>query len=727
MPIAAPAAVAAAAGLVAMWPFTSVIEPGGWSVAVVGVIVATALGGMATRALLRHRSALLRDAATLAVQLLLAVALLTQTVSGNTAFFGILPTPTTIEVFRDRLAAAWQEVAQGSAPLAATPGLTAALGLGFAVVAVLLDQGIAHRSAVLPSLLVAVIGAVPMIATQGDANVPWFVLLAATVLLIFRYTARRHPLVPARSSSSLAAGVGIAAVVATLVVVPGLPVASGIAGTGTGITVDASLRLGDDLRQPNPVEVLTVTTAADTAPYLRLTTLSDFDGRVWQPDRGDLQSQTEGFGDPEWGEDVAVVEAATSIRVLRMSSAWLPVPYPATGIQGVAASWRVMPENRTVVARGTDAVGADYTVASLRIIPTLEQIRAVEAAPPEFDRDAGDAEIPAIVGQLAREVTDGQDTDYDRLLTLQDWFRAEFTYSLDTPVEEGFDGTGAEAVERFLDIRSGYCVHFAGAFALMAESLGMQTRIVVGYLPGSRTTERRGEETVFSVTSDRLHSWPEVLFPGIGWVPFEPTASLGVPTEFRAATGSDGGSGDPSAPTQTTGPESEQTTAPELEREDAGDNSASSADLRRFDPTPLTLVILGALVVLLLPAILRRIVRARRVARARKGDAGAAWTELRDTLVDLRLPVSDADTPRVRAADLVRERGVDAQAVDRLTAAVERASYARPGSGEDDLSAPLRVVLAGLGRSLDPPQRLHALLLPRSLFAARGADAAAPL
>jgi transglutaminase-like putative cysteine protease len=721
--IAAPAVVAAVAGFVAMWPYTSVIEPGAWSALVVGVIVVTAASGMAMRALLRRRPALLRDTATLAVQLLVVLAMITQSVSGDTAFFGIIPTPATLDVFRDRLAAAWQEVAQGSAPLAATPGLAAALGLGFAVVAILLDQLVAHRSAVLPALLTATVGAVPMIVTQGDTNVVWFVLLAATVLLLFRYSARRHPLSPARSSASLAAGVGIAAVVATLAVAPGLPLAAGITGTGTGITVDASLRLGDDLRQPNPVEVLTVATTAETAPYLRLTTLSDFDGRIWQPDRGDLQSQSEGFGEPEWGEEVAVSESATSIRILRMSSAWLPVPYPATGIQGVAASWRVMPENRTVVARGADAVGADYTVASLRVVPTLEQIRAVEAAPPRSDRDE-DVEIPSIVGELAREVTAGQDTDYDRLLTLQDWFRAEFTYSLDTPVEEDFDGTGAEAVERFLEIRSGYCVHFAGAFTLMAESLGMQTRIVVGYLPGSRTSETRGEETVFSVSSDRLHSWPEVLFPGIGWVPFEPTASLGVPTEFRAATTGSGGVGDPAAPTQTTGPEGEQTTAPELERQDAGDNSTSSSELRRFDPVPMTLVIVGALIVLLLPAAVRRIVRARRMGRARKGDAGAAWAELRDTLVDLQLAVSDADTPRVRAAHLVRERSVDAQAIGRLTAAVERASYARDADTGEDLSGPLREVLAGLGRSVDAPQRLRALLLPRSLFAARGVDAA---
>jgi transglutaminase-like putative cysteine protease len=50
-------------------------------------------------------------------------------------------------------------------------------------------------------------------------------------------------------------------------------------------------------------------------------------------------------------------------------------------------------------------------------------------------------------------------------------------------VQEGFDGQGVDAVAAFLQAKTGYCVHFAGAFALMARSLGMPTRIVVGFLP----------------------------------------------------------------------------------------------------------------------------------------------------------------------------------------------------------------------------------------------------
>lgn len=715
-------ALAALAALTALWPFTSVIAPGVWSFVVTLVVVAVIGAGMLVRHLLRDRPATVVGLVALLAQLLVAVGLLTLLLAGDTAVAGVVPTSDTLTLFQALGSAAVQEIVFGSAPLEASPGLAAALGAGFALVAILLDHLLAHRAAVLATVLLGAVGAVPMIVTLGPPNVAWFAIAAVVALLLFRVTARRHPESPRRASAGVAVSVGAAAIATTLLVTPLLPVASSIAGTGVGVTVDASLRLGDDLRQPSPVEVLTVATEADTAPYLRLTTLSRFDGRVWQPDRGDLQSQADGFGDAEWSEDVTAAEQTTSIRVLRMSSSWLPVPYPATDVQGLSAAWRVSPENRTLFSRRADAVGNDYTVTSLRVTPTLEQIRATEAAPPRETDEDEEVELPAIIPELAAEVTADEETDYDRLVALQDWFRSQFEYSLETPVDEGFDGTGADAVARFLEERSGYCVHFAGSFALMAESLGMQVRIVVGYLPGSPTDEKRGDESIFSVSSDQLHSWPEVLFPGIGWVPFEPTASLGVPTAFRAGTTGGGSSSGPATPAPTTAPQTEETSGPEVDRRDADAGSTDSGELRRLDPTPVLLTTLGVVIVLLLPAVVRLLERRLRMRRAAHGDAAAAWAELRDTLIDLRIPVSDAESPRIRAAGLVREAGADEAALGRLVTAVERANYARTSAAADDLAVPLRAVLVSLRAHVAGGTRAEALLLPRSLYAPRGSD-----
>ncbi|WP_292788282.1 MULTISPECIES: DUF3488 and transglutaminase-like domain-containing protein [unclassified Microbacterium] len=720
--VLAPAAVAGLAALTALWPFTAVIAPGSWSFVASLVIIAVVGVGALVRHLLRGRSEGVAGLVALLAQIIVAVGVLTLLLAGDTAVAGVVPTSATLSRFQVLAAAAAEEIVFGSAPLEASPGLAAALGAGFAVVAILLDLLIANRSAVLTTVLMGVTGAVPMIITLGAPNLGWFVVAAVVALLVFHFTARRHPESPRRSSPGVAVAVGAAALATTFVVTPLLPVGSTITGTGVGVTVDASLRLGDDLRQPSPVEVLTVAVKADAAPYLRLTTLSRFDGRVWQPDRGDLQSQVDGFGEPEWGDDITTAEQTTSIRVLRMSSSWLPLPYPATDVQGLSAAWRVSPENRTLFSRRADAVGNDYTVTSLRVTPTLEQIRATEAAPPLDDAEGEEVELPGIISELATEVTADEETDYDRLIALQDWFRSQFEYSLETPVDEGFDGTGADAVARFLEERSGYCVHFAGSFALMAESLGMQVRIVVGYLPGAPTDEKRGDESIFSVSSDQLHSWPEVLFPGIGWVPFEPTASLGVPTAFRAGITGGGTDGSPITPAPTTAPQTEETSGPEVDRRDADAGSSDSGELRRLDPTPVLLTTLGVVIVLLLPAVVRLLERRLRMRRAAHGDAAAAWAELRDTLIDLRIPVSDAESPRLRAAGLVREAGADEVALGRLVRAVERANYARSSAAADDLAVPLRAVLVSLRPHVAGGTRAEALLLPRSLYAPRGSD-----
>ncbi|MFK4851390.1 transglutaminaseTgpA domain-containing protein [Microbacterium sp. ZW T6_19] len=715
----APAVLATASALVALWPYTSVISPGTWSFTVLSVVLTVALVGFGMRIALRYRPMWVRELSALVAQVLASIGVVTLLVAGDTAVFGLVPTPTSLRMFESLTATAWEQVLFGSAPLDSTPGLRLLMGAGFAILTILLDQLIATRGAVLASLLVAVVGAVPMIVTLGEANIVWFVLLAIVVLLLFRSTARRHPDAPRRDSSFTAIAAGAAAVVAALVVAPAVPVSATLAGSGIGVTVDASLRLGEDLRQPNPVEVLTLATSGKTAPYLRLTTLSDFNGRTWVPDRGELQSTSTGFGPAEWGEDVSVAEQTTSIRVLRMSSSWLPVPYPATSVQGVGAAWMVMPENRTLVSRNADAVGNDYTVASSSITPSLEQIRALSAA--ETSAADDEVELPEIIPQTAAEVTATATTDYDRLIAMQSWFRTQFIYSLDTPVEEDFDGTGAQAVAKFLEVRSGYCVHFAGAFALMAQSLGMETRIVVGYLPGTRTQEKRGDEAVYSVSSDQLHSWPEVLFPGIGWVPFEPTATLGTPTAFSSAATS-GGTGGSATPAPTTRPDDEETPAPEVDRNDAGGGATGADGLRRLDPTPVVLGGFGVLLIVLLPMLIRLAVRAMRLGRARRGDAGAAWTELRATLIDLQIAVSDADSPRRRARGLVTENGVDGQAMKTLTDAVERASYARSAEPAD-LAPALGDVLHRLRASVDRPARVRALLMPRSLVAGRAGDA----
>jgi hypothetical protein len=139
---------------------------------------------------------------------------------------------------------------------------------------------------------------------------------------------------------------------------------------------------------------------------------------------------------------------------------------------------------------------------------------------PQSVTDLATEVIKAATGFSGQETFSiGADQPYLVARALQDWFRSEFTYSLDIP-----SGHGSSALERFLEDRIGYCEQFAAAFVAMARSQGLASRVAVGYTPGIQ--RRPG---VYSVQGRHAHAWPEVWFDGLGWVPFEPTPGRGVP------------------------------------------------------------------------------------------------------------------------------------------------------------------------------------------------------
>ncbi len=709
--------LAAAATLISVWSYTGAVTPGVWTFVVCTLVIVVAAAGILTRRALGAVRAGIRGPVALVVQLMASAVACTMLLASETSWLGLFPTDMTVRLIGVRLQQSGDEIMNGVAPIAASLPMATLLGLAFAVVAILVDQLLAHRLVILAVLLASVVGVMPMLISFGSVNIGWFLLQAVMILLLLRFGARHDARSPRQSSHLVAGSTGLVAVLLTLALAPALPVASALPGTGPMLTVSADLRLGDDLRRPEGIEALTLVTSAASPPYLRMATLSRFDGDVWRPDRGDRVALRDGFGERDWDEPIKTVETEVSIKVLGVSSDRLPLPYAPERLSGVEGAWSAMPENRTVVSRTADAAGADYTVQAATAEPTREQIRASSASGAPIAELPAD--LPPIIGELAREVTADADTDYDRLIALQDWFRSDFTYSLDTPVEEGFDGTGADAVATFLEKRTGYCIHFAGAFALMADTLGMPVRIVVGYLPGTGTDQRRDDSIVYSVSSDQLHSWPEVHFEGIGWVPFEPTATLGVPTDFIAASSS-GGSGDgPDAPTPTIAPTTGPSASPTSTATDEDAGAGGVGPLRTLNPTPVVLTVLGALMLLLLPALARELQRAVRIGRARSGDAMAAWRELSDTLVDLGLAAPEAQTARMRAGVLSSTRGADPEALAPLVAAIEGASYAPSAPDAGDLATPLRVVTGQLAASVDSRQRLLARLLPASLFSRR--------
>ena len=158
----------------------------------------------------------------------------------------------------------------------------------------------------------------------------------------------------------------------------------------------------------------------------------------------------------------------------------------------------------TAVSRHTNA-----TAAALRTAP-LDQIDPVILG--RYTNLPSD--LPERVGQLAQAIAGDQPTPYDQARALVA-FLNQYPYTLDV----GVPPAGRDVVDYFLfEAQTGYCDYYASAMVVMARSLGLPARLVVGYL--SPPPDEAGVTTVRQIES---HSWVEVYFAGYGWVEFEPT------------------------------------------------------------------------------------------------------------------------------------------------------------------------------------------------------------
>jgi len=125
--------------------------------------------------------------------------------------------------------------------------------------------------------------------------------------------------------------------------------------------------------------------------------------------------------------------------------------------------------------------------------------------------------LPARVRHLARQVTAGEATPYDQAVAIQYYLR-QFKYN---PAVQA-PPAGQDAVDYFLfDSQQGYCTYYASAMVLMCRVLGIPARLAQGYAAGEYIPEQKA----FLVRERDAHAWPEVYFPGYGWIEFEPTPS----------------------------------------------------------------------------------------------------------------------------------------------------------------------------------------------------------
>ncbi|MFC4006051.1 DUF3488 and transglutaminase-like domain-containing protein [Nonomuraea purpurea] len=389
----------------------------------------------------------------------------------------------------------------------------------------------------LPALAALPVLAVAVVLGVGGAGsaVPYAAVFAACALLLALVRA-------ARSAGTVAAGVPLLAclVLAAVVAGPVLPMAERPYDVRTLVEppppkpidgVSALDQVSAWLQNPQR-ELFTVTTTSEA--NLRLAVLDTFDGVTWTSNAGFVPT----------GGRVPGSESASDAVRQRFTLQRLPGPWlPAADRPTLATGAGIVVDPATGMLASTQArEGMTYEVTSgIRRYSAAELRAATPAQDPGALRlpDGPDGRTPpqrARLAEIARRATAGAKSPTQQAARLAAYLRKHAKNDVTSA-----PGHGYRSIEFFLtESRRGTTEQFAASFALLARSIGLPTRIVVGFRPGTPTTTPPptpdGPGAAGSKgTAGSGGTAGADGFPGVGW----PVGSAGG----GGAVGADGFSG----------------------------------------------------------------------------------------------------------------------------------------------------------------------------------------
>ncbi|HKY14034.1 MAG TPA: DUF3488 and transglutaminase-like domain-containing protein [Microthrixaceae bacterium] len=673
---------------------------------------------------------------------------------GDTLWFG-LPTATTWAEASDALAIAFEPFKKLIAPVPLTLGFELTMAIVVWVLAAFGDaaafRGRAPFQAIVPHAGVVFatsifargtgsIGAASLFAAAVVFHISCQRALTASERRWVQDERERGPIWSMWIGAAVAATVGLLATVAG----PQIPGAESSAlvdlraiGRGPGpVEVGNPLVGVSNLLGPQSDQV--VFTVSSPAPhYWRLTSLEEFDGAddQWKTNRSYQEADSNELLEQTRPPGVSFEEETAEFRLADLGGVWLPTAFEPVAVDA-DIEVRHDPDSSSLIAGGRRSLpDADYRVTA--------QIPDVDAE--SFFDDAGTrtAQIDSVyldlpdvgpsVPNLSEQIVASADarTMYEQAQALQGYFRG-FTYRDDVDYSDE-----PEPIEAFLSAREGFCQQFASVFALMARSLGIPSRVAVGFTygdlepvpadedgsattiegpdsdgPGSDGSASDEAEMQYVVRGRNAHAWPEVFIPGTGWLAFEPTPSRGNP-DAAPYTGvamdqQEGGAGETTATTTTTALGAPGTTLPtsgELRTDEDLPRGASAADSDTTSAADRVPAVAGILIALAVAGVIARctvaLVRRRRRRGRRDTPAHrvrAAWVETCDWLEMLSVRPSVAETPTefaVRAEKRCRVTGL-AELAQLETMRIYSSAEVDPADADtaEQVAASLRTVVA---------------------------------
>ncbi len=428
---------------------------------------------------------------------------------------------------------------------------------------------------------------------------------------------------------------------------------------------------------------------------VQIAVLEEYDGRVWSVAAAGTDASAEfvpagpSFPDVDPQRSGDLVEHQITLRGL--GSHWLPVPGRPDRLEFIVAADEIAPSiqmneytGTVAVPRGLDS-GMTYTVRS-------------EAAP-ELDDDAlGEAELaldfdryklellPPALSNIAADYVEGVDPGWGQVSAIQTRLREEGFY-IDAETPPGHSYYRIAEFLTQLSVPSGYSEQYAAGGAVLARSINLPSRVVVGY----RVPADRYDGDTAEVLFGDIDAWMEIETEDYGWVPVDVTpdktrepriAAAGTVT--KAVASPNPPPPPPTSSTTTTIPLGDDEEIPEEEieePEDLEEEAAGFAGLPIFGKIIVLAMTLPFLFILLVAAmiigikVLKR--RRRRAAPAPSGRIAGAWYEAVDRYREAGFRIGKWATPSETVSSIARFNGSSpaSDALKELASQVDRAAF----------------------------------------------------
>lgn len=624
---------------------------------VLSVVLPMTLVGHVVAALARR--ARVNFAVTYVASFVMVTEVLSLGLYGHTLFWGFVPTRATLGAARVDLTAAVDNFREVVAPAEFINGYVIVTGAAAWLLALAADTAAFRTRSTTLAVLPAIVASVFIGVLATDNSVWWAALVALAVMAFIAahrpYTSAVPWLAPVspsgsptgtaagaggvwRSSSPIrvALGLGIVAAVSAAFVAPLVPGTPGeglvdlrdIDGVAPAPRTTLSPLVDARGRLTGSSSATMFTVEADRPSYWRMSGLDVFNGAVWGSQRsyenaqGDLRSPS---------PDEELIHQRFTVDSL--SGLWIPAAFEPISFTGVDALY----DGETgAIVTATDlelTSGMTYTVVSAAQPTTAASLRAsTQTAPAQLLADA--TALPdgfsERIREFAIELTAEVPSAFDKALVLQEFFRTNFSYSLEVSA-----GHSNNRMEQFLfDEQIGYCEQFAGTYAAMARAVGLPARVAVGFTQGDLV------DGAYVVRGEHYHAWPEVWIAG-QWLAFEPTPGRGAPgaesytgrpaEQATALTGDEGDEATDDAETDDEESSDFEGFVDELGTADDGGDATSGGRWLAV----ASLAALGAVVIWLVAVPSLRVLARRRRHRAAQGDTRAETMACWDDLVDV--------------------------------------------------------------------------------------------